>query len=449
MQALRLAALLLFCAGAAAAKGTSYDILYLRSGDLPGINAAKASVAHILGPDVARRLRVVRADGRYAVIYERRGDLGSAAAVARAHARMLAPHGLQAPVPVKAGGWAAAPPAAPARPPAAKRPAAPAVRTAAADADKDLPFEARIDKYLKDLRRTGGVKKDESTAWAIYDLADDTKLAGINEDVLLQSASLLKPFIALAYFHEVAQGRQQYTDAAKKHLEEMIRDSDNAAADWFMRLLGGPAGVQQLLSHNYGNILRDLLLVEYIPRNGHTYRNKASVRDYTAFLHALWNDKLPSSAEIKRVMNLPKRNRLYSGAHGMPQTTEVYDKTGTTCHLCGDMGILVALRKDGKRFPYIVIGLIQKTGAASRYFRWMRTRGDIIRHISGMAYAEMALRHNFGAFNAEAAGPAPDAAGRDQEVPVSTAAAASAAVFTSTAAPAPAAAAQPEQAPAL
>lgn len=428
-----LAALFCLYAGPAAAKGPFYNILYVSRPDQAGINSARAGIVHILGPDVASRLRVLRRGGMYGLVYVRHGDLGSAAAVARSHARMLARHGLQAPVPVKAQDWDAAPPAAPEKTVPVKaapktgpavqaaapvpQPAAPAMQLSPAQAPDLLPFEARIDLYLKHLRDTGGIKKDERTAWAIYDLTDNAKLAGVNEDMLLQTASLVKPFVALAYFHEVSLGRQQYTAAAKKHMEEMIRDSDNASADWFMRLLGGPAAVERLLKLNYGGMLHDLDLVEYIPRNGHTYRNKASVRDYTAFLNALWNDTLPSAAEIKRVMCLTKRNRLSTG--GVPQSTEVYDKTGTTSHLCGDMGILVALRDDGKRFPYIVIGLIQKTSPASRYFSWMHNRGDIIRHVSAMAYEEMALRHHFRDFNSVSAAPALAAAGQDKVVTAS------------------------------
>lgn len=424
IAALWLAAFFCFCAGPAAAKGSFYDILYLSRPDQAGINSAKAGISHILGPDVARRLRVVRRGGMYGLVYVRHGDLGSAAAVAKSHARMLAAHGLQAPAPVKAQDWDVPQSAAPEKAASKTEPAAPAAEPAqqvsAPPAQAPLPFEDRMDQYLKHLRQTGGIKADERSAWAVYDLADNSKLAGINEDMLLQTASLVKPFVALAYFHEVSLGRQQYTPAAKKRMEEMIRNSDNAAADWFMRLLGGPTAVQRLLNKNYGDMLHDLELVEYIPRNGHTYRNKASVRDYTAFLNALWNEKLPASAEIKRVMFLSKRNRLCTA--GVPQSTEVYNKTGTTSHLCGDMGILVALRDDGKRFPYIVIGLIQKSSPASRYFAWMHNRGDIIRHISAMAYEEMSMRHHFKDFNAAGENPVLAAAVQDTGIPSSAAA---------------------------
>jgi len=191
-------------------------------------------------------------------------------------------------------------------------------------------------------------------------------------------------------------------------MEEMIRDSDNVAANWFMRLLGGPAAVQRLLRRNYGGILQDLNLVEYIPPGGRTYRNKASVHDYSRFLYALWSEALPGSAEIKRVMNLPKRNRLYTGVPGVPSGTEIYSKTGTTSRLCADMGILVAHRADGKRYPYIVIGVIQKRRSANSYFDWMQDRGDVIRHVSDLVYEEISGRHNFEDFNSPAPGSPED-----------------------------------------
>ena len=400
------AALLL--AGLAArcsARGLNYDVAYMWSSERSAAAASKKKIANILGPGVAGRLRLVRSGDKYLLIYQRRGSLPSAISVSQKHSRLLTARGLPAAVPVKSEEWTpyeAAPAAAAPKKPAnaAARPAEPAEPGGGAAQN----FEERLENYLKGLRRQGLVKADERTAWSVYDLADDSALAGVNEEMSMQSASLIKPLIALAYFHEVAAGNREYTDTARRQMEEMIRASDNAAASWFMRLLGGPAAVQRILKANYGAMLRDIELVEYIPVNGHTYRNKASVRDYGGYLHALWDDKLPYSAEMKRIMGLPKRNRLYTGTRGIPDDTEVYDKTGTTSRLCGDMGILVAKRSDGARFPYIVIGLIQKGRAASRYYDWMRNRGNIIRHISDMAYAEIAARHRFGAAGGAPAG---------------------------------------------
>lgn len=250
-----------------------------------------------------------------------------------------------------------------------------------------------IDAFIKKMRRQGLLSRDERTAWSVYDISRDVELAGINQDEPLQTASLIKPFIALAYFDAVAAGEKEYTPEARRRMEAMIRDSDNADADWFLRQLGGPAVAQQRLKKKYPAILPGLSLVEFIPKNGRTFRNKASVHDYTRFLHELWADALPSSAEIERVMQLPKRNRLMRGAKEVPSDTLLYDKTGSTSRLCGDMGILVARGKDGRAYPYILVGVIEKGGQARHYMSWIHRRGDLIRQVSNMAYKAIAARY--------------------------------------------------------
>lgn len=257
-------------------------------------------------------------------------------------------------------------------------------------------LETKVEALVKRLRRERRLAPDERTAWSVYDIASNEKLVSINEDEPFQAASLVKPFIALAYLHEVAARRRRYTYRERRLMEMMIRDSDNAAADWFLRSLGGPAAVQRLLKREYGGILRDLRLVEYIPASGRTYRNRASAHDYSRFLYALWNGDLPRSEELRRVLGLPKRDRLVDGA-AVPRSIGVYDKTGTTSRLCGDMGVLVARGADGRQYPYIVVGLIQKRHRARRYLRWMRQRGDVIRAVSGLVYHSIASRHKLSA----------------------------------------------------
>jgi hypothetical protein len=161
-----------------------------------------------------------------------------------------------------------------------------------------------------------------------------------------------------------------------------------------MRQLGGPAAVKKALRENYPDLLTDLELVEYIPSGGRTYRNKASAQDYSRFLLALWKDELPGAAEIKRLMGLPKRDRLSTGVP-LPEGTEVYSKTGSTGHLCGDMGVLLAKGPDGKQYAYSVIGLIEKQRRARHYMRWLRSRGNVIREISGMVSRMLGKVHGF------------------------------------------------------
>ena len=134
--------------------------------------------------------------------------------------------------------------------------------------------------------------------------------------------------------------------------------------------------------------------MEYIPSNGRTYRNMASATDYVAFLRAMWRDELPAADEMRRLMNLPKRDRLYDQVAQVPGGTEVYNKTGSTARLCGDMGVLVARTRHGERFPYIVVGIIDAPRRASSYGRWISSTGRVIRDVSGLVYER--LRQEYG-----------------------------------------------------
>lgn len=257
-------------------------------------------------------------------------------------------------------------------------------------------FASMIDSHLRQLRRQGRISSDERTAWSIYDFTTGEKLAEINADIKLQAASMIKPFVALAFMQKVEEGKLRYDPGSRAQLERMVQHSNNAATNWAMRKLGGPAAVQRQLKGRYPDMLRDMEIVEYIPRGGRTYRNRSSARDYGRFLLALWKDELPGSTEIKRLMALPKRDRLTTGTN-LPEDTEVYSKTGSTSHLCGDMGVLTAKGPDGRQYAYTIIGIIEKKHAARHYSRWLRSRGDVIREISGMVYGMIGTMHGFSA----------------------------------------------------
>lgn len=269
----------------------------------------------------------------------------------------------------------------------------------AASRSEDL--EARINSYIKSLRRKGIIRPDEQTAWSVYDFHTKRKLVSINENVSYQSASMIKPFIALAFFYKVKYDSRhyQYTAQNRRKMEAMIRNSNNHATNYFIRLLSNkpkrqrPAEVEKILKHHAPGIFRQTKIMEYIPNNGRTYRNKASARDYSRFLYALWHDDLPYSGELKRLMNLANRDRICDGVANIPAQTVVYDKTGTTAKLCGNMGIVEAPGKNGKSYPYTFIGIIDKQHRARNYGHWARTRSNVIRSVSGMVYADMKTRY--------------------------------------------------------
>lgn len=379
-----------------ASAGVRYDVSYVWTGQLDNVFDYKQKVGRVLGPQVSSKLRVVQRSGLYGLIYYRHGDSQGAAQVARAHTRLLKSRGLEAAAPIRSHDWrfvmseAKAASQAKAVKVSIRRDTSPDNRESPSIGD----LSAAVDRQVKLMRQQGLIAADERTAWSVYDFTTGKKLVGINEDLQLQAASLIKPFVALAFFHKVDNDELIYGPRSRRHMERMIRYSSNRSTNWVMRHVGGPAGVQELLTRHYPGIFVDTSIVEYIPAGGRTYRNKASAHDYSRFLYALWNESIPGAREIKRLMALPSSNRLHAGTNVIPEDTTVYNKTGSTAMLCGDIGILVVKGRNGRLYPYTVVGIIEKQGRASNYTSWIRARGDVIRSVSGLIYTGISRQHN-------------------------------------------------------
>lgn len=267
-------------------------------------------------------------------------------------------------------------------------------------APPQVTFNAVLQNHLKALRRAGRLAANERTAWLVYDFTSRRFVASINAGIPYQSASMIKPFIALAFFNKVREGALPYTAYQRARMEAMIQRSDNSATNYFIALLdqtsrrSGPAEAEYTLKRRQPGVFRHTRIVERIPAGGRSYRNRASALDYHRFLYALWYDQLPYSNELKRLMHLPNRDRIYTEAAGVARQTQVFDKTGTTAQLCGDMGILVARGRDGRSYPYTFIGIIEKARSAGDYGAWKDARGDVIREMSGMTYRHLRQIHD-------------------------------------------------------
>ena len=254
-------------------------------------------------------------------------------------------------------------------------------------------FEQSIEKYIETLRKEGRIANDESTGWMVYDLEKNVSVIDINADQEFQAASMIKPFVALAYFHQVNAGKLKYGAESRRKMEAMIQRSSNSATNWVMRQAGGPANCDAILKKYYGKIFKKTEIKEYIPAGGRTYLNSAPPSDYVRFLVALWNKDIPQGQEIRRLMALPGRDRLYHGTP-IPKGTLVYNKTGSTAHLIGDMGILVPRTAKGGQFPYVIVGIIERRSKAPNYGQWANSRGRVIREVSTLVYEELKKEHH-------------------------------------------------------
>jgi beta-lactamase class A len=253
----------------------------------------------------------------------------------------------------------------------------------------DGSLGGQVEHYIKGLRAKGQIARSDRTAWLVHDLTGGIRLVSINESMPMQAASMIKPLLALAFFHQVKAGRLSYGPTSRRHMELMIQKSNNASTNWVMRQTGGPAETKALLARHYPSVCRQLRLVEYIPTDGWTYRNFASASDYAAFLTALWQKRLPYADEMLRLMGLPGPDRLVDKARRVPAGTGVYNKTGSTAMCCGDMGILVARGTNGRSYPYLIIGIIDSTVRVRSYNSWISNRSNVIREVSNLTYQAM------------------------------------------------------------
>lgn len=399
-----------------------YNVCYGHGPNLAALAEQYQTIYRSLGAEIGKDLFIEKsADGKFTLIYRRQTDKQSTMDVARQHAKLLAKAGISASITREENNEvvfgesslldheekdskSAPAPGAPESLVAAKSktPAEPIpvltgdkkkclIRRTVATPSRKL--EEQVEEYLDELRGKGLVAKDERTGWLVIDLTKGETIVDINVDSPYQAASMIKPFIALAYFHRLKEGKLTYGPAARGKMEAMIQRSDNAATNWVLKQVGGPKAAQKILRQHYGQLLRETSIVEYIPGGGRTYRNKASAKDYGRFLVALWHKELPHDQELRRLMALPGRDRIYCGT-SIPQGTLVYNKTGTTAKLCGDMGILAPKAQNGRRYPYVIVGIIEKQRAAGNYGHWAMTRGNVIRRISSMIYQTMKTTYN-------------------------------------------------------
>jgi beta-lactamase class A len=270
------------------------------------------------------------------------------------------------------------------------------------EAARGPTLQRQVVTLVKRMRAQGKIRPDEQTSWSVYDFTGGKKLVSINEEIPRQAASMIKPFVAQAFFYTAKEkgSRLGYTGSIRDTMELMIRKSNNAATNEIMQIVsryngnGGPRATEAVLKRHAPKVYRQTSIVEYIPANGRTYRNKASARDYSRFLYALWNNRAPYSRELLDLMALPNHDRITKGVNSMPSSVRVYDKTGSTARLCGNMGIIECRNSRGRPRPYTFIGVIEKSSRTSAYGTWITNRSNAMRQVSNLVFRYMNNQHH-------------------------------------------------------
>ncbi len=393
-----------------------FNVSYGLGPNLDDLKKVYNRIYNYLGQEVGKNLFIEQTDSdNYTLIYRRRGDRKSTNAVARKHAKLLKRMRVSTSItpennnPVIYGESSLLDDSAVSvtKYPVKKQDQKPSsssptkkqqiikpfeTKTVAYSSKRDTEIEKHIEIFIKEQRKKGKITNDETTGWMVYDLTRNEFLVDINADQKFQAASMIKPFVSLAFFHQVKKGKLIYGPKSRRKMEAMIQRSSNPATNWIMRHVGGPAKCNAILRKEYGHIFNKTEIKEYIPVSGRTYKNSALPADYIRFLQALWNMELPYGKELRRLMALPGQDRLYHGTP-IPQGTLVYNKTGSTAYLCGDMGILAPRAKNGRRYPYAIVGIIERNSRSPYYGRWKLARSKVIRQVSTLVYEEMKKKY--------------------------------------------------------
>jgi beta-lactamase class A len=270
-----------------------------------------------------------------------------------------------------------------------------------AEARQAPTLQGQLVSLVKRLRSEGKIRWDEKTSWSVYDFAGNKKLVSVNEEQPRQAASMFKPFVAQAFFYTMRDNpsRLSYSSGIRDSMERMIRKSSNSATNEIMQIVSryngnmGPQATEYVLKRHAPKVFRQTSIVEYIPADGRTYRNKASARDYSRFLYAQWHRQMPYSNEVLDLMALPNNDRITRGVRNMPSDVRVYDKTGSTAMLCGNMGIIECRDGRGRPRPYTFIGIIEKSSRTDHYGRWITNRSNAMREVSNLVYQYMQSQH--------------------------------------------------------
>lgn len=269
-------------------------------------------------------------------------------------------------------------------------------RTAALAATSLVPqlsfasnLQNAVNQRVRQMRDQGLLSADEKTAWTITDLRNGNNLVALNANESLQAASLVKPLIIQAYLmchYNKDPVLYPLSDRVVKEMREMIVTSNNEFTNHIIKRLGGPQGVQWMLKKEAPHIFRDIQIVEYIPDGGRTYRNRASAADYDRFLQALWAKTLPGAQQLLAMMAIPNNDRIRSKTQHVPQSATIFDKTGSTAMLCGNIGIIECHDRSGNKYPYTFTGIIEKRVRVENYASWITSRSNRMRDISDLVY---------------------------------------------------------------
>jgi beta-lactamase class A len=255
-----------------------------------------------------------------------------------------------------------------------------------------LPLQALVEQEIVHLKSTRSLLPADEISIQIYDLEGKRLLADLNGNTVRNSASLIKVFVMLAVYDQIARQELQETPELDRHLYRMIAISDNGATNALIHRLGHGDATQGIITVNallqrYG--FAGTRLRELIPEGGKTYANQTTVADTTYFFRLLYEQKLISPQYSQKMNDI-----LLKNIHDRIRTTQikkdgiaVADKTGYVRGLNGDCGI-VYQGGNHRGCDYILSVIIENRNKPAEG-SWGKKKSSVIRYLSDRIYQSL------------------------------------------------------------
>ena len=270
-------------------------------------------------------------------------------------------------------------------------------------------LEAGILQYMKEVYTKNKLKRKDKLSIVVQDLSAGELLVSLRSRKSVKSASTIKLPILQAYMIQRFKGKFEETSNHKKLIEEMIRFSSNSSTNKIIKLLGGTENIQRLL--NKTKFYKELRLLEMIPEDGRTYRNKISAEDLNQILMNIWFKRAigpqystqinkTAAHEMLNLLGLPGhpwlKDRIKAETcFSSNKSVKLWDKTGFVKGLNGNAGIVEIDTPHGRK-AYSLVMLMERQdyqtieGDAASWFEIVSLH---MRRISEITFAYISNRY--------------------------------------------------------
>ena len=257
----------------------------------------------------------------------------------------------------------------------------------------DSPIHEAVEQEIRYLRNSRRLQAGDEISIQIFDLSDNKMLVDINGDQIRNAASVIKPYVMLAVYEQIARQELNETPEITRQVNRMITVSDNHATNALIRLLGQGDYQQGIVIINalvrkYG--FQQTVVRELIPDGGKTYGNRTSAADATLFFKLLYEQKLVNSHYSQKMTDFLLKNihHRIKTPQIMQEGVAVADKTGYVRGLNADCGIVYQKNHQGRGHDYVLSIFIENKDRPADG-AWGRRKSAVIRYLSDRIYLNL------------------------------------------------------------